>query len=248
MNLVLEGKTVRAVEAKALDGIDPNFGTPAKRRNLIRLAIRDGKCCAHCGDPVYFKWERKSGQARQSKAKMATFDHIVTAQNGGTYALENGLLACYDCNNLRGNMKLETFQKKIAAGDWEPRSIRKERKLRKKAKREAKRIENQKKPAHQFFIFKLGYLLYLIAKRDKYLHENIPSQSLREERVLQNTSHSTVSSRNTVCSTADAGSSVRGEQRNFGSMGDQSWRRPAKRPVDDLNRLISPKSQIMVDA
>lgn len=177
MALMLEGKTVRHVEAQAMKGVDPNYGTRGKRRNLIRLAIRDGKCCAHCGDPVYFIWEKKTNP-NYSKAKMATFDHIILKKDGGTYKLENGLLACYDCNNLRGDMPLDTFRKRIAEGKWEPYSKRKEKKLRKKARREARRLEQMESPKTKLFIVKLATLLFLIEKRDKYYYENLPGKSV----------------------------------------------------------------------
>lgn len=54
MNLQLDTKVARAIEKRAMEGIDPRFGTRGHRRTLIRLAMRDGKCCAHCGKAVYF--------------------------------------------------------------------------------------------------------------------------------------------------------------------------------------------------
>lgn len=246
MRLVLEGKTVREVERRALEGIDPNFGTPGKRRNLIRLAIANGKVCAHCGDPVYFIWE-KGVNPKYTKSKMATFDHIVTRKAGGTYALENGLLACSDCNGLRGDMELDKFREKIANGDWEPYSKRKEKKLARKARRAAKRAEKMQDPEwqekHNLFTFKLGYLLYLIQKRDKYLHENLPSQSTSTKRVLKNTSYSTIQRGNAIRSTANADCAVWSFQCDFGSSRGQGRIFKSKCALDDQNRLISPKGQ-----
>ena len=55
MNLVLEGKVLQEVERQALAGIDPKYYR--RRRLLIQLAARDGKCCVYCQRPVKFLCE-----------------------------------------------------------------------------------------------------------------------------------------------------------------------------------------------
>ena len=54
----LDTKVGQYLEAKALEGIDPNTNTKWKRRNLLLITIRDGKTCSHCNKPLFFLWEK----------------------------------------------------------------------------------------------------------------------------------------------------------------------------------------------
>lgn len=73
---------------------------------------RDGRRCRHCERPVRIV-KLKDGE-RQPK-DMATEDHKVPRCDGGGDELTNLLLACFDCNNRRGNQSLETFALSEAA-------------------------------------------------------------------------------------------------------------------------------------
>ena len=102
---LIVGKTARAVEARALTGATAS--AKKKRRKMIRLALRDGKVCHWCGRHVVFQWEAKN---RRQRRRQATFDHVITKQAGGSFSVDNGVLACKRCNNVRGNRKYEDFK------------------------------------------------------------------------------------------------------------------------------------------
>lgn len=48
----------------------------------------------------------------------ATLDHIVTRTSGGRYERENLVLACFKCNNTRGDMTATAFARKLADDAW----------------------------------------------------------------------------------------------------------------------------------
>lgn len=41
-----------------------------------------------------------------------TLDHVIPRSQGGTYTLENTRLACFDCNQERGDEDFETFNRR----------------------------------------------------------------------------------------------------------------------------------------
>lgn len=82
-----------------------------KRRKLLRLSYRDGKCCHWCKEEVRWAWEPGMNQ---NKDNVGTFDHKKLAKNGGKWHLNNGVLACKLCNNIRGDKLYENFKKLVA--------------------------------------------------------------------------------------------------------------------------------------
>lgn len=111
--LTLEGRVVRAVEARALRNPNIVESTSSRRRQLIRLAVRDGKVCFHCGQTVHFQWDGTPFNADSC----ATFDHVVTKKDGGSWDDENGVLSCHLCNGLRGHKSVEEFQAELSKFD-----------------------------------------------------------------------------------------------------------------------------------
>lgn len=74
-----------------------------QRRRVQRLKVvlmggRPQAPCVHCGRELIFT--------------MLTLDHVVPRSQGGTYTLENVRLACFDCNQERGDEDFETFNKR----------------------------------------------------------------------------------------------------------------------------------------
>lgn len=49
----------------------------------------------------------------QGQPNSATFEHIIPVSIGGTYGVENVAIACFDCNQRRGN-RLERFRPRTA--------------------------------------------------------------------------------------------------------------------------------------
>lgn len=68
---------------------------------------RDGRQCQHCNRRVRIV-KLKAGE-RQPK-DMATEDHVIPRSAGGSDDLANLLLACFPCNNDRGDMPIEAFR------------------------------------------------------------------------------------------------------------------------------------------
>lgn len=130
-------RVAREVERQALEGVDPKFRY--RRRQLIKLAMRDGKHCAHCHRPVRFSWE--SGM-KATAHNAATFDHVHTKQQGGRRSLGNGILACYVCNNLRGAQSIPKFLRRLEGVGGDPLKLRQNIRKRKHLKAEAKRGRN----------------------------------------------------------------------------------------------------------
>ncbi|XGV97308.1 MAG: HNH endonuclease [Leptolyngbya sp. BL-A-14] len=58
----------------------------AKKAKLIALF---GPCCWHC--------------KHRFPAESLTLDHLIPRSKGGSNSLENLWLACFPCNNSRGN-------------------------------------------------------------------------------------------------------------------------------------------------
>ena len=136
IELKLEGKVLRAVERRALESAHPNVYN--KRRNMILMAARDGKCCVYCQRPVKFVWEPG---VKSSSHNAATFEHYHTLKKkGGTRTLENGKIACYTCNNYRGDSSIEDFMERLASFDNDPLKMKAAAKI---VKREKKDIRYQ---------------------------------------------------------------------------------------------------------
>ena len=106
MNLT---KTANAIVKKAAKGVTQS--TVAKRQKLIYLAQRDGKTCWWCGEAVRFQWEKG---VPAHHPLMATFDHIITKDKGGSHKPKNGKLACAECNCVRSNTEFNKFTKLVA--------------------------------------------------------------------------------------------------------------------------------------
>ena len=72
--------------------------TRARRARLTKLSEQQNHRCCYCGRKTFLSREE---QGKESKWLMATIDHIVTQDNGGTDNYYNTVMACDRCNNLR---------------------------------------------------------------------------------------------------------------------------------------------------
>ncbi|WP_048428202.1 HNH endonuclease [Methylobacterium indicum] len=77
----------------------------ANRRHQIRkrLLKRDGPHCFWCG--IRFCEERTN----PALPDQCTIDHIVPTSAGGAIEDSNSVLACWSCNNERGDMPAEQW-------------------------------------------------------------------------------------------------------------------------------------------
>ena len=73
-------------------------GNGRMARKLKTLMLRDDGLCRHCGGPV-----RIINDYYNTSPDRATADHTIPQSKGGTDRIDNLLLACYPCNNARGN-------------------------------------------------------------------------------------------------------------------------------------------------
>lgn len=145
--LTFNDPRAREVEYHALVGVDLRFGTPTKRRNLIKLALRDGMVCSHCGIELTFEWMLPK---KASKVHSATFDHIIPKSMG--------VLSCKSCNNMRGNMPLEEFRHKLSTG--EITKLTKTERLRNQRKRRTEK----RLPVRNAFLVNMAFLLLQMKK------------------------------------------------------------------------------------
>lgn len=79
-------------------------------RDAHRIASRDGLRCHYCGRVLTLN----RTQGRRFK-NFATFDHVIPRSKGGSvHDINNIVLACKPCNNMRGDMDYGEFIKKFS--------------------------------------------------------------------------------------------------------------------------------------
>lgn len=74
-------------------------GTKKRRALVDALIERDGAVCTWCCKPLI----DKPILPFQDCADHMTLEHIVPLKYGGTYDMCNLALACFECNNERGD-------------------------------------------------------------------------------------------------------------------------------------------------
>lgn len=73
----------------------------ARRRKLLRCSEQQNHRCCYCGCHT---WHPSYGEHGR-KGRLATLEHIRTRESGGTDSMDNLSMACYNCNNSRGNLE-----------------------------------------------------------------------------------------------------------------------------------------------
>jgi len=63
-------------------------------------------CCHYCGK--HLRWSAP-GENYVNKGDRVTLDHIIPKSEGGSWHTSNLVIACLDCNQLRGPQKYEDF-------------------------------------------------------------------------------------------------------------------------------------------
>ena len=67
--------------------------------------------CYYCGEQMFLPQGDISGLKKKELWRAATFDHIIVRSKGGGYNKENGVCACYLCNNTRSDMDFEKWKR-----------------------------------------------------------------------------------------------------------------------------------------
>ena len=66
---------------------------------------RERHRCYYCGTPV----RRRRHWPRRTPRDAATLDHIIPRSRGGEITADNVVLACFRCNNDRGDQPFEVY-------------------------------------------------------------------------------------------------------------------------------------------
>lgn len=87
-------------------------------RLTAELMIAQHGECYWCGHPM---WHPRVPSAlpfeHQDRDSRATFDHKVPASRGGRRSKDNGVAACFSCNNHRGDTSFEEYEQ------WPPDNV-----------------------------------------------------------------------------------------------------------------------------
>lgn len=99
---------------------------PHNTRRIFLLSLRDGKFCHYCGNDLYFAHDNTVENGYQAeidgviytlvkmskdyKNHLATIDHKIPRNNGGTNAWENLVLSCLFCNCQKGVKSYEDYK------------------------------------------------------------------------------------------------------------------------------------------
>ena len=67
-------------------------------------------CCHYCGRKL--RWSKPYEVSRNAGDRV-TLDHIVPKSAGGRWHTNNLVIACWDCNQLRGSQNYEEFIKAL---------------------------------------------------------------------------------------------------------------------------------------
>jgi 5-methylcytosine-specific restriction endonuclease McrA len=78
---------------------------------------RDGGRCVHCKGKVEIIHDYYN-----TAPYRATIDHVISQSHGGGFKMSNLALACYPCNNARGNGVIVRKKPYVSAADYEKRN------------------------------------------------------------------------------------------------------------------------------
>jgi 5-methylcytosine-specific restriction endonuclease McrA len=97
---------------KTMAGRKAGQGSKWIRRNK-RLAIyrRDDNCCVYCGKDL--------------SCEVATLDHVLACELGGTNHESNLVTACVSCNSSKRDLPLSDFLNTLADKGTNPADVRK---------------------------------------------------------------------------------------------------------------------------
>jgi len=85
-----------------------------EERKEFRFKIKKEKFnldphCHYCGRETWVAVEHATTIRESRRVAMATLDHVITKTAGGRDTRENTVLACYQCNSIRGRTEYHEF-------------------------------------------------------------------------------------------------------------------------------------------
>jgi 5-methylcytosine-specific restriction endonuclease McrA len=83
----------------------PNKMTGIAIKRVMRKLF-PSPCCHYCERSLV--WPSKAGKHEGC----VSLDHIIPQSHGGRWRPWNLIIACFNCNQARGNMDYETFKKR----------------------------------------------------------------------------------------------------------------------------------------
>lgn len=93
----------------------------SRRKKLLRLSERQNHRCCYCGVSTWHPMvDDGIPNHKKNKRHIATLEHIKTRSEGGTFAWNNLVMACSECNNTRGTMTVEEFLEAISKPPTKP--------------------------------------------------------------------------------------------------------------------------------
>ena len=93
----------------------------SRRKKLLRLSERQNHRCCYCGVHTWHPMIEDGIPAHKKlKRHQSTLEHIKTRAEGGTFAWNNLVMACSECNNTRGAMTVEEFMEAISKPPSKP--------------------------------------------------------------------------------------------------------------------------------
>ena len=83
---------------------------PGKAKRRRALLETHGERCYYCGVPTIIDFEHN--HKRRQSGRECTIDHIIPIVKGGTHELSNIVIACFWCNNVKGDGTEEELRAK----------------------------------------------------------------------------------------------------------------------------------------
>lgn len=147
-------KNTLSDDAKKLIACDKVRGNRSK---LITLSGSQNHRCCYCGRETWHPDIFDYGKSNRSYQTRATLEHLLPDSQGGTYRLENLVMACGECNGARGDLPLEAFMESIYAPPPKP-SNRAKKAVLKKSKDQ--RIKEVKSARNRFRLFMIASWMF----------------------------------------------------------------------------------------
>ncbi len=106
-----------------------------RRKRLIQISGCQNHRCCYCGQQTWHPDIIDCGIIPHTKWNLATSEHVVAQNNGGTWGRHNIVMACAECNSSRGSKAVKKFIALITSDIKKKPSKKEMRSLKKEEKR-----------------------------------------------------------------------------------------------------------------